>query len=149
MKDTLKFSALIVLGLITAILIYPVLHELGHIIAAVLVGAEVREVVILPLPSVLCQIDTTSPISMIMVGVSGMLLPYLITLNKAPKGFWMWYVWLVLKGICILSFVIAGIAVFQYQSGTPMVNEDMTQVMKYAPEYAIIFLLTENQKEYY
>lgn len=141
MKDVFKCAALVMLGLITAVFLYPILHETGHSLAMVLCGAEVEEITLFPLPSVLCKMSNLKTSAMIIIGFGGMALPYLLTGFPAPKNFWIWYIWLLIKGITLLSFAISVIAIDMYFNGNPMINEDMTQIVKYAPEYSVVYTL--------
>lgn len=141
MKDVFKCVALVVLGIITAVFLYPILHETGHSLATVLCGAEVEEITLFPLPSVLCKMGDLKASAMVMIGFGGMALPYLLTVFPAPKNFWIWYIWFLVKGITLLSFAISVIAIDMYFAGNPMANEDMTQILKYAPEYSVVYTM--------
>ncbi len=138
MKDVIKGLGLIVVGLMTAILFYPLLHELGHSATAFLVGAEVVEFQILPVPYVLCNMITCGKLGMAMVGVGGMVVPFLITEIRIPKRFWTWYIWFVIRCICLLSFIISLTGIVTFALGKPISNEDITQVLVQSPEYAPI-----------
>lgn len=139
MKNTFKLVGVLLIGLFVAIFFYPFLHELGHSLATVICGAEVEKITLFPLPSVLCKMGELKTSAMIMVGFGGMVLPYLLTAFPAPKNFWIWYIWFLIKGITLLSFVISVIAIDMYFTGNPMTKEDMTQILKYAPEYSVVY----------
>ena len=84
--------------------------------------------------------DITNELAVIVVGFSGMLLPYLVSLVPPRKTFWIWYLWLIISGICLLSFAVSIAGIFMYVSGGPMANEDVTQIMKFADEYYVLYL---------
>ena len=65
MKDILKYLGLFFVGLFVAIIIYPFLHEAGHSMAAILVGAKVIDFNLLPLPYVTCEVSSLNTIIMI------------------------------------------------------------------------------------
>lgn len=71
---------IIMIGLTVAVFIYPFLHESGHSIAAFAVGAEIREFRILPVPYVMCNVAMLSNWQQIMIGVSGALFPFFVSL---------------------------------------------------------------------
>ncbi len=48
MKDFLKIIGIILVGLFTAVIIYPMLHEAGHSLIALTVGADVVEFNLFP-----------------------------------------------------------------------------------------------------
>lgn len=140
MKDALKYFGLLAVGLLTAIFLYPFLHELGHTCAAIIFGRQVCDFRLFPIPSVMCEMDITNELAVIVVGFSGMLLPYLVSLVPPRKTFWIWYLWLIISGICLLSFAVSIAGIFMYVSGGPMTNEDVTQIMKFADEYYVLYL---------
>ncbi len=145
MKDILKGSGLIILGLLVAILIYPLFHELGHVAATLFAGERIVEWQLLPTPYVQCQFISASKIQIVVVGMGGMLLPFMVTIFRPPKLFWIWYVWTIMKGICVLSFILSIVAIIMYQIKCPMLNEDMTQILYRVPECAwiccVVFLV--------
>ena len=140
MKDVLKCFGLLAVGLLTAIFLYPFLHEFGHTIAAIVFGRQVCDFRLFPIPSVMCEMDVTNKTSIIVVGFSGMLLPYLLSLISPRKHFWIWYLWLIISGICLLSFSVSIAGVILYANGSPMANEDITQIMRFTEEYYVLYL---------
>lgn len=140
MKDALKYFGLLAVGLLTAIFLYPFLHEFGHTIAAIVFGRQVCGFRLFPIPSVMCEMDVTNKISIIVVGFSGMLLPYLLSLISPRKHFWVWYLWLIISGICLFSFSVSIAGVILYATGSPMANEDITQIMRFTEEYYVLYL---------
>lgn len=103
--------------------------------AAVIVGAEVEEFNLYPLPNVLCSVQSVGTMGLVVIGISGMLFPFLLTSIIQPKRFWSWYICFTTRGICLLSFVIALFAVVVFQTDLKIVNEDITQVMQFTPDY--------------
>ena len=75
MKDAVKLFGILFFGLLTAVIIYPFLHESGHLIAAVLLGAEVLEFNLFPLPNILCNMANMSIVEKIIIGLNGLFLP--------------------------------------------------------------------------
>lgn len=140
MKDFFRFIGLIAVGLLTAVFLYPFLHELGHVVAAIAVGADVKGFQLFPLPSVMCEMDVTNKFSCIAIGMGGMMLPYAIGFVLPRKRFWLWYIWLIMSGICLLSFAISIASIFYFRIGSPIANEDITQIMLFADEYYILYL---------
>lgn len=140
MKDVFKGVLLIVIGLVAAIVVYPFMHELGHSIAAWISGAQIYEFHLFPIPNILCGFDSVSLKSMALVGFSGMLFPAVLTGIRAPKTFLLWYLWFVIKSICALSFFVSLWALVFFQTGLEIANEDMIQILQFAPEYRVIYL---------
>lgn len=79
MKDIIKLIAITVTGFFIAVIFYPFLHEGGHSLAAVIVGAKVEEFNLYPLPNVLCNVQSVGTMGLVIIGISGMLFRFLIT----------------------------------------------------------------------
>lgn len=141
MRDVFRGVSLIVVGFVAAIIVYPFLHELGHLIAAWISGAEIYEFSILPVPNVLCRFDSTDLRSTVIVGFGGIIFPSALTGLRVPKKFMTWYLWFTLKCICILSFVVSLWALIFYQTGIEIANDDMTRVMQFAPEFRMLYII--------
>ncbi len=129
MKLAIKIIALFLVGLFMAIIVYPIMHELGHSATAMLVGAEVIEINLFPLPNVLCDVARTDKIGIVFIGLSGMSIPFFISAVIKPKYFWIWYANYILQGISALAFIIATISAICFITGNPMPNDDITQVL--------------------
>ena len=142
MKDILKYVGLFFVGLFVAIIIYPFLHEAGHSMAAILVGAKVIDFNLLPLPYVICEVSNLNKTSMILIGLAGMFVPALISVIVRPKSFWFWYCNLVIKIICFLSFVISFIAIALYLFGVIIKNEDIVQVIDIWNNGVFVLIIT-------
>lgn len=140
MKDALKCFGLLAVGLLTAIFLYPFLHELGHVIAATFLGTNVCDFQLFPVPSVMCEMDATNELAIVIVGFGGMILPYLISCASPGKHFWSWYLWLVISVICLLSFIVSIVGIVLYKVGNPIANEDITRIMEYSDEYDTLYL---------
>ena len=140
MKDALKIAAITIVGLFIAVIVYPFVHEVGHSLAAVIVGAKVEEFNLYPLPNVLCSVQSVGTKGLVVIGMSGMLLPFLLTAIIQPQKFWSWYICFTMRGICLLSFAISLCSIIVFQTELKMVNEDITQVMQFAPNLSGLYL---------
>lgn len=105
LKDLFKCVALFVVGVIVAVFVYPILHELGHALSAIAFGVKIKDVSLFPLPSVLCEFNGQSSIVIAFIGFCGILVPSVITFLYVPNNFWFWYVWLMMKCITMLSLL--------------------------------------------
>lgn len=139
-KDIKKLFGLILAGWGTAIVLYPFLHETGHSLITLLVGGEVVEFHLFPLPNILCLLREQNTAEVVLIGLSGMLFPFAVSCLPSCKNFWLWYVNWSLKGISLLSFLISAVIVIMFQSGTPVENDDMTRVMEAYPQGATMYL---------
>ncbi len=91
MKDYLKLISITIVGGITALLLYPFFHEIGHTIASLIFGGEVKEIHVFPMAYVVCDVRNTKELGKIMIGLSGMLFPFFISILMQPKKFWSWF----------------------------------------------------------
>lgn len=141
MKDFLKLFLIAVVGGLTAIILYPIIHEIGHGVSAIIFGVEVKELHIFPNAYVICDVSRTKEFGKIMIGLSGILLPFILSAFVQPKKFWGWYTCFILRGVCILSFGFSLIAIALFNFGREIENEDIVQVLKIEPMYAWIYAL--------
>lgn len=139
MKDVLKVFGLVFVGLFIAIFIYPTLHEFGHMLATFVLGGSVKEFHVFPMAYVVCDMSHTRVLSKIIIGLSGMLLPFLLSSIVQPKKFWGWYICFITRGVCILSFVISLAAIVLFHLEREIENEDIIQVLKMEPAYGGIY----------
>ena len=141
MKDTIKAVGLFIVGLTVAVVIYPLMHELSHSIVAIAVGARVIEINILPIPSVLCDVGSVGCTDIVAIGMSGVLMPYFLSVVFKPKNFWLWYANYIVKGISALAFVISTISTVCFFMGAPLPNDDTSQILAVWPSGKWICLL--------
>lgn len=141
MKDYLKLIPITIVGGITALLLYPFFHEIGHTIASLIFGGEVKEIHVFPMAYVVCNVRNTKEFGKIMIGLSGMLFPFLISISMQPKKFWSWFTCFIFRGVCILSFLISLVAIVMFRFGQEIENEDIVQVMRIAPMYGWIYFV--------
>ncbi len=129
MKSIQKVLGLLGIGLVTAVLIYPLLHEAGHVLTSVLLGGRVVALSWLPLPSVVSEVGRLSAAATALIGWGGLLLPALLSLLLRPRRFCLWYGVFVLRFICLLSFLLAAASAVCYTLGHPLPNDDITTLL--------------------
>lgn len=131
MKSYLKVFNMTIVGLLVSIIFYPFIHELGHIIATILVGGKYISFDILPFPNVLCDVSGLNYQSLAIIGLSGLLLPVIISLTFNFKTFYLWYAVLILKGISLLSMIISFVIALMYSFLKKVEGDDITKVLDY------------------
>ena len=141
MKDILKCIGLLIVDLFVAVMIYPFLHEAGHSLVAFLVGASVIEFNLLPLPYVVCEVSEVGDIGKALIGLGGIVIPFIMSMSFKPKRFWLWYANLLIKGISTYAILLSIIAVIFYINGINWQNEDIVQVLNIFPDGRWIFLV--------
>lgn len=142
LKSILKFILLFIIGLSVAIIFYPFLHETGHSITALILGAKIIDFQIFPIPSVLLEMNSsTSKMDFLTIGISGMLLPFVISFLLLSNSFWKWYVKIALRLICIISFISGMISIFAYQKGSILQNDDIVILLQNSPQYTLFYFV--------
>ena len=101
MTDAKRGAMLLLLGLFTAVLLYPALHEGGHILVTLLLGGRIREVRLGAAASVLCGGLRHGELAAVAFGGVG--LPLVLAMLLRPKHFPLWYVVQLVKGISVLA----------------------------------------------
>ena len=117
MRDLKKTAYLLLVGLLTAGILYPLLHEAGHWAATLLLGGEILEFHLLPRPNVLCEVGKIGGAKRALIGLCGMVLPFAAALVLHPKRFTAWYVLLLLRGISAFALVLSLISVIGRDCG--------------------------------
>ena len=135
-KDMLKILLISGLGLFVAILGYPFLHELGHILASAIVGADVLNLTLFPIPSVLCDVSGVSENGLVIIGFGGLVLPTVCSLLIPRKWFVSWYLRTLLQGMSAFAAVVSFVSVLFGINP----QDDMIQVLKFW-EYGNVELL--------
>lgn len=138
-----KIASITIVGLLMVLFVYPLLHECGHSLLAIILGADILELELWPHPHVLCNMKNLSSTSQVIVGAGGVLLPILFSACIPQKRFWVWYCNMILIGIETLSVVISLVALICFSCGHPIANEDMTTMLAIAPSaLPLLFVLT-------
>lgn len=127
MKDALKTFGILAMGLFVAIIVYPFLHEAGHTIATVLVGANIIEFNLWPIPSILCNAIGITTGGLVIIGFGGTIFPILISLILPRKWFFVWYLKALLQGISMLALCVSFVSVLFKVN----MQDDMFQVLKF------------------
>lgn len=141
LKDFLKMIGLIIVGLLTAVIIYPFLHEVGHSLVALLVGARITDFDILPIPFVECEVSNVDVTGQTLIGLGGIVFPFALSMLLKPKWFWGWYASLILKGISVYSVILSIIAIVLHINGNSWQKEDIVQVLQLFPSGMWLFLI--------
>lgn len=67
--------------------VYPLLHECGHSLLAIILGADILELELWPHPHVLCNMKNLSSTSQVTVGQEVCFCPFFFLLVYHKKGF--------------------------------------------------------------
>ena len=121
------------IGLFTAVILYPFLHESGHSLFAIALGGEITEFNLLPIPNIVCNVSGLESRAIAFIGLGGLLFPLIFTTLVNIKNFWAWLIGMYVSFITFLSYLISLYGCIAYVYGTPIVNEDVTQIIDHYP----------------
>lgn len=121
------------IGLFTAVILYPFLHESGHSLFAIALGGKITEFNLFPLPNIVCNIAGLESRTVAFIGLGGLLFPLIFTTLVNVKNFWAWLIGIYISFITFLSYLISLHGCIAYAYGTPVVNEDVTQIIDLYP----------------
>ena len=141
MKCFLKMTGLVIAGLLTAIIIYPFLHEAGHSLIAMLLGAKITEFNLIPIPYVVCEISAVDISGQMLIGLGGIIIPFILSMALNPRWFWTWLTCMILRGISVYSVILSIIAILFHINGVSWKNEDIIQVLEIFPNGTWLFLI--------
>lgn len=127
------FILLCFIGLITSVFVYPIFHECGHLIAALLTGGDVKHFTLYPFPSVLCFVNANSLIKQVIVALSGNLLPIALSLMFTPRHFYFWYANLILRIVNIYCLLLDFLYMGLLFASSPIQKNDITIILSLAP----------------
>ena len=128
MKFYLKMCGIFLFSIMTALVVYPFLHEISHSVAAILMGAKVYDFQLFPLPYVVCYSDQFSTYEHTVVGIAGLVLPMTFLLFK-PKKFCSTVVLYTIKGIVSYAWLLSIISIMCYVWGNIWECEDIIQII--------------------
>ena len=127
MTDAKRGAMLLLLGLFTAVLLYPALHEGGHILVTLLLGGRIREVRLGAAASVLCGGLRHGELAAVAFGGVG--LPLALAMLLRPKHFPLWYVVQLVKGILLSLISLIGC-----KYGVIVENDDIMNAVRLWPK---------------
>lgn len=140
MKNIVKSMYIFIISLVVSIIIYPFLHELGHIIMARILGIKVIKINLFPSPNIIYVNANINNIGNLLIGFAGMFLPLILSLNVRSKKFWVWYANFILKSICLLSMCISGLAVI-FKNSNIFEQDDMHTLLSLWKEGRLVYLI--------
>lgn len=120
----IKLGWMYILAMFTAIVIYPTLHEVGHFLAALAVGADIVEISIFPFPHVSMFVDAQNALGQAAIGMCGMMFP-MICLIFRPRRFVSIVVVGTIMFVNALAWLLSGVAIVANRCGVCWKNEDV------------------------
>ena len=125
----IKLIGMCAIAMFTVRFIYPSLHEVGHFLAAVLVGAEVVEVSVFPVPCVSMFVDPYDSLGRAVIGMCGMIFP-MICIMIRPKQFISSIVVCTILFVNALAWLLSCVALVADRLGFRWEGEDVITVVR-------------------
>lgn len=141
MKDFVKVCGILLLALLATLFGYPFLHELGHWVAAVMCGARVENFRLFSVPFVLCNVYGIHEASKVIIGVSGILLPFFVSFLIKGKSFWVWLFSFCLKIVSTVAFCFSCMAIMCYKFDIVWQGEDIVTILRSTSTSSSLWLL--------
>lgn len=145
MKILCYYLRIVIVSLFVALVLYPAIHEIGHVIFVVLFGGVVVDFNIFPLPNIVCDISAVSTAGKVLIGLGGMMLTSATFFIKPLRNFWIWYMEFVMKLICEYALVLSVVAVISDSFGLSWSHEDVIQVIEFILSIVLMILYHFNK----
>ncbi len=124
----------------TSVFVYPFLHELGHLIAGILTGADIVGMSVFPVSYVSMMVEGSDVYKQVIIGMAGLILPMTAFLLK-PQGLTMSTMVYALRSINVLAWTYSSVAIILSLLGYRWDNEDVMQVINCIGGGEVIILL--------
>lgn len=129
-----SFCLLLVIVCMCAVsVIYPWLHETGHLLGALLMKCEVIHYSLFP-PFCVFNMRSFNHISLLAVSFGGVVFPFLILFFVPDKYFYIWVVKIVLT-IMNISYIVCSLgSILLMRAGVNVTTDDIVAVLMIYPE---------------
>lgn len=136
-----KSCILLSISLFVTIVLYPLLHETGHIIPLLILGGHIKEITLFP-ASVLCNVSNLSDNQQIWIAFSGFFLPILISLIPLNSIIILRFANTMLKVLNIYYVLLNIFYLFCFIQSRPLNNTDITIILYSDPKNIPVILLS-------
>lgn len=140
LKVFFQAAVMVLLAVLVMLILYPALHEAGHAITAVIVGARVTGIEVFPVAHTDIDAGQCSRAELIAVAMSGGIAPLLVLLCLPRRFYYVYYVALTVALISASSALTSLIYVWQFFSGTENAYDDAVGVLSRYPDARYIVL---------
>lgn len=113
----------------SAMFVYPFLHELGHLLAALFMGCGIIDFSVFPASYVMMDMGNVSQVETVVVGLCGMIFPMLCALVH-PRNLTMSVIIYTIRAANILAWFLSCTAIVFDRIGMCWENEDVINVIR-------------------
>ena len=141
MKILFHILIMILLAVLVMLFIYPALHEAAHALTAIFCDAEVVDVQVFPTAHTDIIAEHYNRIEMILMTMSGGVVPLLVLFCLPQGTYYIYYIKLVVALISASGAVISLIYVFLHLKGIDNMYDDAVRLLIYYPDTELIVLI--------
>ncbi len=124
----IKLVWMYMIAIFTALFVYPLLHESGHFLAGLLMGADIIEMSVFPMPYVSMLVDPFDPFEHSVIGMCGMIFP-MVCIVFRPRHFVSSIVVGTIAFVNALAWLLGCVALVADHLGFCWKNEDVITVI--------------------
>lgn len=126
--------------MLTSLIIYPILHEVGHLVGALIMRYEIQEIGI-GSTLYITFITDAKELKVIFVTFSGMIFPFLLSLLIPGKYICLWLIKIVIITTGVVVIMLSLICMILYFFGVTMIDNDLISVVQLSPGLACCSLI--------
>lgn len=143
MKTALRVIKLVIISVVFLLFVYPFFHELGHLTAAILSGAEIVSWEIFPIAQTGFLIGQYDSVDIMLISLAGDITPLSIILIPTFKSFYLYYLKLSITLLSAVIAVMSVIFIVTEYSGGESVFDDALKAVNLYPELRgmVLFVL--------
>lgn len=109
---------------------YLVLHELGHVLFALLLGVKIEGITLFSEFNIICQFDDSQITEIVLTGYGGIIVPIILSVFFVPDIFIFRYMNFVVKILNLLVVINAFCALVLSVCNMPVYQNDITTVLE-------------------
>ena len=125
----IKTGLILALGVFVSVIIYPILHEAGHILCALIFGVKIEEINLFSGVNILCSVNIADKSKVIFTGYGGILFPMIISVVIRSKKFVIWCTIFFLRIINIFSIFVSVFSLLSFLSDKPLKADDISTIL--------------------
>lgn len=127
--------------MISSLLLYPIIHELGHVLTAILLKVKIIELRIFPSAYIICELDGQNERDCAIIAMGGLFFPFVILAFNKCQSFLCWYIITLIKLFYVISLMISNISIVIFYSTNLMIDYDIEPILIYFKEYSAVLLV--------
>ena len=140
MRFWVKSASVVAVSVFTSIIVYPLLHEAGHITAALIIGYEIKEIGIDSALYIRFMADS-NVLKVLFVTFGGMVLPVLVSWLIPGRCFYLWLIKTVIIATGAVVVLLSVLSVVLCIAGFDIRENDLISVAEFSSASVCICLV--------